>query len=235
MLDSIRKLDPTQPLARIVFYRLCSWLVIAFFIIIYRARFFGVQNLPRTGGCLVIANHQSHLDPPLIGVALRHRNMAAIARAGLFKVPILNLILRGLGCIPIRESEGDAGAIRAAIEQLKLGRVIVIFPEGSRTPDGHIQPFKRGMWLLMSRSGVPVLPAAVEGCYQAWPRSKPFPRLFAQRVMVGFGEPVAYQTLKDMGSEKGLAYLAQRVELLRQKLAVRMEAGVQNPSQQVSA
>src|SRR6185369_13638676 len=127
----------------------------------------------------------------------------------------LGMFLRGVGCIPIKEDAGDAGAMRMAIEQLKRGRVVVIFPEGSRSPDGALHEVKRGVWLLMMRSGVPVLPAAVEGCFDAWPRSRALPHFFGHRIAVGFGQPVPFADLKAMGSEKGLARLAAEVETLR--------------------
>jgi 1-acyl-sn-glycerol-3-phosphate acyltransferase len=215
MLAHLRALDPPQPLRQVLFYRLCYWVVLSAFVLVYRARFWGVERVPRAGGVLVIANHQSHLDPPLLGVALRHRNMAAIARVGLFRNPLMGALLRGLGCIAIREDEGDAGALRTAIEQLKRGRVVVIFPEGSRSPDGALKDFKRGTWLLLARSGAPVVPAAVEGCFDAWPRQRRLPLLLGQRVAVAFGEPVPFETLKAMGGDAGLAHLAAQVEALR--------------------
>jgi 1-acyl-sn-glycerol-3-phosphate acyltransferase len=126
----LRALDPGRPVSQLIFYRVFYWMLMAMFIIIYRARFYNTGAVPQHGGLLVIANHQSHLDPPLVGVAIRRRNMAAIARAGLFKVPVLGFWLRSVGCIAIKEDSGDAGAMRAAIEQLKAGRLVVIFPEG---------------------------------------------------------------------------------------------------------
>ncbi len=215
MLARLRALDPPQSLWQILFYRVGYWILLSFFVLFYRARFFGTLNIPDSGGLLIIANHQSHLDPPLVGVGIRRRNMAAIAREGLFKTFPFGLMLRGVGCIPIKEASGDAGAMRTAIEQLKRGRVVVIFPEGSRSNDGSLGEFKRGVWLLMMRSGVPVLPAAVEGCFAAWPRTRTLPRLFGQRVAVNYGVPIPFADLKALGSEKGLATLAASVESLR--------------------
>src|SRR6185369_9945170 len=134
----------------------------------------------------------------------------------------LGMFLRGVGCIPIKEDAGDAGAMRMAIEQLKRGRVVVIFPEGSRSPDGALHEFKRGVWLLMMRSGVPVLPAAVEGCFDAWPRSRKFPKLFGQRVAVSFGTPISPADLKALGPEAGLKRLATEVDSLRLDLRARL-------------
>jgi 1-acyl-sn-glycerol-3-phosphate acyltransferase len=222
MLARLRALDPPQPLAQILFYRFGYWLLLALFTLVYRARFFGVPNIPDAGGLLIIANHQSHLDPPLVGVGIRRRNMAAIAREGLFRVFVLGFLLRRVGCIPIKEDAGDAGAMRTAIEQLKRGRVVVIFPEGSRSLDGSLHPFKRGAWLLMMRSGVPVLPAAVEGCFDAWPRHRALPRLWGRRVAVNFGRPIPFAELKALGQVAGLERLAAEVETLRLDLRGRL-------------
>lgn len=215
-------LDPGQTTFQILFYRLFYWILLILFIIIYRARFFNTRNVPDAGGLLVIANHQSHLDPPLVGVAIRRRNMAAIAREGLFRIPVLGWWLRAVGCISVKEEGGDAAAMRAGIEVLKRGRLIVIFPEGSRSPDGEIKEFKRGVWLLMMRSGVSVLPAAVEGCYDAWPRSRKLPHLFGHRVGVNFGTPIGFEELKAMGADAGLARLHGDVERLRGELRERL-------------
>lgn len=215
MLAKIKALDVGRPLGQILFYRVAYWILLAFFTLFYRVRFEGVNNIPRTGGLLVVANHQSHLDPPLMGVAIRHRNMAAIAREGLYKNPIFGALLRGLGTIPIKESEGDAGAVRTSIAQLKAGRLVVIFPEGSRSPDGGMYSFKRGSWLLLARSGAAVLPTAVEGCFDAWPRQRGFPHLFGHRCAVAFGKPIPFEELKQMGADAALDRLAREVDALR--------------------
>lgn len=222
MLAHFRGLDPGMPLRQVLFYRLIYWVVLGAFTLFYRARFEGVGNIPRRGGLLIVANHQSHLDPPLIGVAIRHRNMAAIAREGLYRNPLFGSLLRGLGTIPIKESEGDAGAIRAAIAQLKAGRVVVIFPEGSRSADGAMDEFKRGTWVLLARSGADVLPAAVEGCFDAWPRQRRFPHLFGERVAAAFGRPIPFAELKEMGADAGLKLLAGEVDELRLGLRAKL-------------
>ena len=220
----LRTLDPTQPLWQIVFFRFCSWIVMLLVTFLYRLRFYGLHNLPPsgTGGLLVVANHQSHWDPPVLGIAFRTRNMASIAREGLFKAPGLKQLLLGLGAIPIKESEGDAGAIRTAIAELKKGRLTLIFPEGSRSPDGEIKDFKRGAWVLLSRAKCDVMPAAIEGAFDSWPRRRHFPGLFGHRIGVAFGKPIPYNELKALGADAGLARLQSEVERLRADLAVRL-------------
>lgn len=224
MFSRLRAQDPTRPLLHVLFYRLCRAITAAAMHLFYRLRVFGREHIPASGGLLVVANHQSHLDPPLIGVALgQHggRNMASIAREGLFKTPVLGLLLRWLGAISIRQREGDAAAIRAAIAELKKGRMILIFPEGSRSPDGALQSFKRGAWLLMSRSGCDILPAAVEGAFDAWPRDRTLPRLFGCRCAVKFGPVISAKTLGELGPDAGLDLLAERIDAMR--LEIRAE------------
>ncbi|MCC6322288.1 MAG: 1-acyl-sn-glycerol-3-phosphate acyltransferase [Phycisphaerales bacterium] len=232
MLSGLRRCDSGEPLRTILFYRLCRFLCLVYVTLFYRLKVIGRDRVPMTGGLLVVANHQSHLDPVLIGVGLDRRNMASLARSGLFKNILFGLILRGVGSIPIRQEEGDAAAIRTAIGELKKGRLMLIFPEGSRSPDGALREFKRGAWLLMSRSGCDVLPAAVEGAFDAWPRSRKFPGLFGHRCAVMFGQPVKAGDLKTLGPDAGLAMLAERVDDLRLTLReqLRRSSGGRRPA-----
>lgn len=219
ILDRWREYDPGRPLGRILFFRLCWWAAWLFVTLVYRLRVAHPERVPRRGAVLVVSNHQSHLDPPAIGVALRYRNFVPIARQGLFKNRIFGWLIRNLNSIPINEKEGDVVAIRKAVKELAAGRCLLVFPEGARTPDGHLQPFKRGAWLLISRAKCAVLPAGVEGMYDAWPRWRKFPRLWGRRAGVAFGEVVDHDRLLAMGPDQGLAYLAARIEELRAEAA----------------
>ncbi|MFN7019707.1 MAG: lysophospholipid acyltransferase family protein [Phycisphaerales bacterium] len=218
MFSRLRALDTGVSLRHILFYRLCRFVCALAVYLIYRLRIAGEGRVPSTGALLVVANHQSHLDPIFIGVGLKRRNMASLARSGLFRNPIVGCLLRGLGSISIRQEEGDAGAIRAAIAELKKGRLLLIFPEGSRSSDGAVSAFKRGVWLLMSRSGCDVLPAAVEGAFDAWPRSRRFPSLFGHRCAVAFGEAIPHAELARLGPDAALEILARRVDAMRLEL-----------------
>jgi 1-acyl-sn-glycerol-3-phosphate acyltransferase len=120
-----------------------------------------------------------------------------------------------LNAIPINEKEGDSVAIRKAIRELGAGRCVLIFPEGARSPDGKLQDFKRGAWLLISRAKCAVLPAAIEGTHEAWPRSRPAPRLWRRRAAVAFGEILEHERLIAMGPDEGLAFLSRRIDELR--------------------
>jgi 1-acyl-sn-glycerol-3-phosphate acyltransferase len=215
MLSRLRSSDSTQPLWRVLLYRLCRFIAAVYVRGFYRLKVVGAEHIPPTGGLLLVSNHQSHLDPPLVGAALGRRNMASLARIGLFGNRFLGLLLRGLGSIAIKQGESDTAAIRAAIVELKKGRVVLIFPEGSRSPDGTVHAFKRGTWLLLSKAECDVLPAAVEGAFDAWPRGQPLPSLFGHRCMVAFGPPIPYAQLKAMGADDGLAHLARVIDVMR--------------------
>ena len=218
MLDRLRACDPTLPLTSILFYRAFYWLLMGACTVAYRLRMLHTDRLPRSGGVLVVANHQSLLDPPMIGLGFRHRNMAAMARSGLFKIPVLGWWLRAVGCICLKENESDTAAMRRAISELKKGRLVLIFPEGARTLDGQIHEFKRGAWLLMSRAGCDVVPAAIEGAFDAWPRTKPLPRIIGKRCAVAFGKPISHEELRAMKPDEGLARLRNEVIALREEL-----------------
>jgi 1-acyl-sn-glycerol-3-phosphate acyltransferase len=163
---------------------------------------------------IIAANHESHLDPPLIGCGPR-RPMCFVARVGLFSFRPLGWLISALNAIPIRQGEADTAAIRAVLGALEAGRPVLIFPEGSRTFDGGLQPFARGITVLLKRSKCPVVPAAVAGCFEAWPRTRSFPFLRGRRVAVVFGAAIGHDELMKDGPDAALALLRERIEGLR--------------------
>ncbi len=174
----------------------------------------GQRNIPPTGPLLICANHQSFLDPPAIGCRVTSRHLDFVARFGLFKHPFMSWFLKALNSVPIAEEGNDAPAIREILKRLKQGKAVMIFPEGSRTYDGQVQPFKRGIALLLKRAKCPVVPAAIAGAYEAWPRTQKFPRLWHNRVRVCIGEPIAYEELMSEGPDAALRRLEVEVRSL---------------------
>jgi 1-acyl-sn-glycerol-3-phosphate acyltransferase len=145
----------------------------------------GVEHVPRTGGVLIVSNHQSVLDPTLLGVRLP-RALSYMAKSELFEVnAFFTWMIRALGAFPVRQTGSAAGAVKESIERLREGRGLVIYPEGSRTPDGNLLPIERGVALVIRRAKVPVVPAVIDGSFGAWPIGQSAPRPFPIRMMYG--------------------------------------------------
>jgi 1-acyl-sn-glycerol-3-phosphate acyltransferase len=125
--------------------------------------------------------------------------------------------MHSYGAIPIRDASGDVGAVKAALAELAAGRTVLVYPEGSRSADGSMGEFKRGVGLLMRRAAVTVVPMAVEGASDVWPPSRRWPALRG-RLAVKVGEPIPYAELMVDGSDAALARLRREVERLRRDL-----------------
>jgi len=147
----------------------------------------GFRNVPQTGGVLLLCNHQSHLDPPYVAVRML-RPCAFLAKSELFKSRGFAWLIRSLGAFPVKQGKGDVGAMKQSIKLLAGGRAVLMFPEGSRTGHGGLQPLEPGMGLIVRRAKVPVVPVAIDGTFSAWPISASLPR--SGRVRVRFGEPI---------------------------------------------
>lgn len=152
----------------------------------------GAHNVPRSGGVLLLTNHQSYLDPVLIGVQLR-RPLAYLAKSELFNNPLFGALIRALNAFPVRQGRADVGAMKESIRLLQAGYVLNIFPEGSRCEDGNLQPMLPGAALVVKRAKVPVVPVAIDGSFRAWPKYR---RIFRPSVIrVRFGQPVRLDQL----------------------------------------
>jgi len=196
MLARLRAKRPNSSLWRLLLYEFACVVVLRpIFRVFYRARIEGVQRVPVEGPLLIVANHQSYFDPPFIGCWITWRHFEFVARAGLFKNRFFGALISAVNAMPISEEGGDVAAVKETLRKLNEGRGIMIFPEGSRTNDGTIGEFKRGAELLLRRSRCPVVPVAIEGVYDAFPRGRKFPRLFGCRIAVRFGEPIPHDEL----------------------------------------
>ncbi|HEU5093356.1 MAG TPA: lysophospholipid acyltransferase family protein [Nitrospira sp.] len=148
-------------------------------------------EIPRTGGLLIAANHASYFDIPLLGCGMRRRAWY-LGRNDLFPIPVLNGILRALGWIPVRLGRLDREAFGKAINLIRAGHVVVIFPEGGRSYDGHLRPPKAGIGVIVSQTGCPVVPAYLKGTFDVLPAGARWPRL--RQVTVRFGAPIQFET-----------------------------------------
>jgi 1-acyl-sn-glycerol-3-phosphate acyltransferase len=183
-----------------LFYHCVYLLAKPFFMIFYGVRFYGQNNLPESGSVVLISNHQSHYDPPLLGVGL-YRRLNFLARKTLFRFRPFAWTINMLDAIPLDiDGIGFAG-IKESIKRLKNGEVILIFPEGARTWDGTIAPFLQGSLVLAQRTKSAILPAAICGCYEAFPRTKKYPAFWG-RFRVVYGKPIPYEEIKDLSEEE---------------------------------
>ena len=139
--------------------------------------------MPETGGVLLVANHLSFLDVFIVGIPL-HRPLNFVARSTLF-LPVLGFLMRSVGGFPIQREGIGVSGMKETLRRLRNGGIVTLFPEGTRSPDGELAPLKPGIAVLVARAGVPFVPAGIAGTFEAWPRSRLFPRPHPIRVHYG--------------------------------------------------
>ena len=144
-----------------ILYRILHVLFPAFFRFC-GAKDYGAENMPPEGGVIVAANHMSNWDPPFLASFLQ-RPVSYMAKQELFEIPIFGTVIRWLFAFPVRRGAADRSAVKAAVKELRAGRCVGIFPEGTRSKDGEVHRFGAGVALLASMSGAPVVPAAIVG------------------------------------------------------------------------
>ena len=180
----------------------------AFSQVMFRFRFSGKSHVPLTGPVLLVSNHQSNLDPVLVGLACP-RQLKYLARIGLFFFPF-SLWIRALGAVPIDRERGALAGIRATLAQLKEGNAVLIFPEGSRTPNGQLHEMLPGTSLLARRSRATIVPLALEGAFQALPRGAVFVR--PHTIGLTFGPPITPQQYAQLSDKQLTELVNQRIE-----------------------
>ncbi len=187
----------------------------AYFGLAHRLSVRGTEHVPRAGGVLIVSNHASFLDPPLLGTALRHRNIHFMARHTLFQNPLTRAWARAVGVVPMDRDKGDIRALRDALALVQAGGVLCVFPEGTRTSDGRLQPAKAGVGFLVEKSGVPVVPVHLDGTFAALPRNAR--RLRLARITVSFGPPIRLDDYPNLG--KGPERRQRLAELVMARIA----------------
>ena len=166
-------------------YRLISYLLVfPVFRLLFRGRTTGNDNVPLEGAVVVVANHGSHLDPPLLGHALG-RPVAFMAKAELFRVPLLGPIIRACGAYPVERGAGDREAIRTATDRLLQGWATGVFLDGTRQNDGRVNRPQPGAALLAARAGVPLLPVAIINSYRVLGSGSRRARLLPIHIRIG--------------------------------------------------
>jgi 1-acyl-sn-glycerol-3-phosphate acyltransferase len=174
---------------RSLWYRFCRFLFRIYFYLYHRGRVYNAERLPDHGSFILAGNHISFLDPPFFGLACQ-RDAFYMARDTLFRNPLANGILRSWHCVPISRDRGDIGAMRTVLRLLGEDKAVLMFPEGTRSPDGQLQEARAGIGMIAARANVPIVPMRIFGTERALPRGASFPR--PARVEIKFGEPFVY-------------------------------------------
>ena len=173
----------------------------------------GTENIPRHTGALLCCNHASHLDPMLVGVA-SPRKLNFLARKTLYKFKPFGALISFLDAIPIDRDGMSLSGIKETLKRLKQNEIVLMFPEGTRSTDGQVQEFKEGFLVLARKSKVDLLPAALAGTDNAWPKGQKLPG-FAKCVTV-FGEIIPFESFKDMSDEELTELLRNRIIALHE-------------------
>ncbi|MBM3989656.1 MAG: 1-acyl-sn-glycerol-3-phosphate acyltransferase [Planctomycetes bacterium] len=153
----------------------------------FRERFEGREHLPQQGGVVVVSNHQSFYDIPLLSHAIA-RHVSFVARDTLANFAPLAWLMRTCGAVLIKRGAPDRAALREMVTHLERGDCLVVFPEGTRTIDGRVSGFKAGALLAARMAKVPIVPCSIRGSFEALPKGALFPR--PKRIRVRFGAPI---------------------------------------------
>lgn len=168
-------------------YRLVRAFLVVYLRLWHRLRIQGREHLPREGGVLIVSNHQSFLDIPLVAAAAP-RHVAYVARSTLARSRLVAFLMRESGSVFVRQNTADRAALEDMIGHLREGDCVAVFPEGTRTRDGSLGAFRPGAAVAARRAGAQVVPLAISGAFRALPRGRVFPR--PVRLTVRFGPPI---------------------------------------------
>ncbi|MEO6784745.1 MAG: lysophospholipid acyltransferase family protein [Chthoniobacteraceae bacterium] len=169
---------------------------------LFDLRVYGQDNIIEDGPALLAMNHQSFLDPPFAGISCK-REVFYLARKSLFDIPVLGPIIRRLNVIGVDRDGSDVAALKAVIRVLRSGGCTVVFPEGTRTRDGSLQPARAGAGFIIAKTLAPVVPMRIFGAYEAFPRDSKFPRPTPVTVVVG--EPMRF-TARDVQGDPRIVF-----------------------------
>lgn len=182
------------------------------FLLLFRYRIEGAENIPRRGKCILAGNHTGHLDPFIVQMST-NRQLWFVTGPAAFKVPIIRHLLKYYNVLPLKFGRG-LEAIDAANQKLNSGEAVIIFPEGKFTPDGELCKFNRGVGLMAKATNSPIIPFAIKGGFESWGRTRKLPKLFNE-IVIQFGQPIT-DFDKD---EKDIAHeLQKRVNFMKKSL-----------------
>jgi 1-acyl-sn-glycerol-3-phosphate acyltransferase len=181
-----------------IFYNLAKLLAR----MIFSMRVIHPERMVESGPLLIAVNHSSFFDPPLAGICSR-RGVYYLARKTLLKWPFFGPLFPAMNVIPVERDGNDMSALREVIKKVKDGNAVLLFPEGTRSLDGQLQPARAGIGLVIAKTSAPVLPMRIFGAYEAFPKNAR--RFQPSRITVVIGEPI-YFSEEDISSTSRETY-----------------------------
>jgi 1-acyl-sn-glycerol-3-phosphate acyltransferase len=172
----------------------CGWRAFrTVFATYFRWRVYNPERVPLSGPVILASNHASYIDPPLVGAGVR-RQISFLARETIFHVPVLASILRSWEVVPVDRDGGTGRGLKQILNRLEKGGAIILFPEGTRSRHGELNPARSGIGLTVIKSNAPVVPARVFGTHDAFGPHKRIPR--PRRLSVKYGQPLLFEALR---------------------------------------
>ena len=222
-MDQNATAPPAETLLRSLWYNIMHTAGMAGFGLGYSFRFEGTHHVPKTGPALVLANHQSYFDPWIVGLAVK-RHLTYLARKTLFKNPLFAAIIRSLNAVAIDQEGVGKEGIRTIVAELEAEHAVLVFPEGSRTPDGVMHPLRPGVHLIIKRAQAAIVPVGIAGAYDAWPIWRAYPHaapLFLPpgegTIAVAIGPPIPSQHFADMPRDESIKAMFDEIDKVQRR------------------
>lgn len=191
-------------------YHFCQGALYLGLKIFFRIQYKNSKNVPSAGPTLLVANHQSFLDPPAIGCGY-FRMTNYLARKTLFKFKPFGWLIDSVDAIPLETQGLGYQGIKETMRRLKNNEAVLIFPEGQRCYDGELGTFTSGYATLAAKAGATLVPVAIAGAFEAFPRTKKFPSFFKPRVRIEFGAPILPADYAGLSADEINALVVERV------------------------
>jgi len=207
-----------------LFYHSIYSLARLFFKVFFGLRVYGLNHFKKGPG-IIAANHVSNLDPPVLSISCPEE-VHFLGKESLFRKPFLGWLIRKLNTHPVAGAAADLTTLKRMVQILNQGHKLIVFPEGSRSPDGQLQPHERGVAFLSQSAHCPIFPAYIQGTFQAWPRGKKFPRLCGKIACV-FGSPISPFEFEGMSKKEAQEQIKKQCEISIQNLKMWLDNGAE--------